>query len=99
MFSEKYIASGIPKTIARNAKKGVFGMVRMFVQRTFIPKSELANKYLVPPDSKKIYFYYPVRAINLILRHSKTMWNVHIRKTGMDAAKRKGLFVAWLEVE
>lgn len=99
LFSDKYVAFNITKPIAHTANQGLFGVVRITLQRIFIPKSELANEYLVPPDSKRIYFYYLVRAIHLILRHAKTMWNLHIRKSETDAARRKGRLVAWLEGE
>ena len=99
LFSEKYIAFNIVKPIARTANQGFFGILKITIKRIFIPKSELANEYVVSPDSIWIYFYYPVRAINLILRHSKSMWNIHIRKSEADAAKQKGRIVSWLEGE
>lgn len=98
LFNDKDAGSGITRAIALTADRGFFGIVNITLQRIFISKSKLADQYLVPPDSKKIYFYYPVWAKELILLHYKTMWDVHFGKKGKtDKASRMGILISWLE--
>ncbi len=46
------------------------------LNRLFPEREEMAELYLVPPNSPKIYLYYPVRLINMFRRHSRAMWRL-----------------------
>jgi hypothetical protein len=45
--------------------------------RSAFPSPELmATMYSVPLSSKRVYLYYPMRLIDLILRHGRTAWRL-----------------------
>ncbi|OAD22691.1 hypothetical protein THIOM_001494, partial [Candidatus Thiomargarita nelsonii] len=46
------------------------------LNRLFPYREEMAELYLVPPNSPKIYLYYPVRLINMFRRHSRALWRL-----------------------
>ncbi len=64
--------------------------VLALLQGLFPPRQRLAQMYSVPPESRRIYLYYPVRLIGLLLRLPYTLWRLRRR----DVEE-----VAWMERE
>ena len=45
--------------------------------KSIFPSSEImARTYSIPPDSPRIWLYYPVRLKDLVLRHGRTAWRL-----------------------
>lgn len=57
----------------------------------------IAKCYAVSPTSKKIYFYYPVRLKDLLLRYGPVLWRLFCRDRQLTAlAERKARLDEWL---
>lgn len=54
--------------------KGFPARVGFFLRRTFPSRAEMARMYPAGPSSWKIFFYYPYRAGDLLLRHGRSVW-------------------------
>ena len=48
----------------------------LFLRRAFPSPEEMARTYPAPSDSMRIYFYYPVRIKDLLLRHGRHVWRL-----------------------
>jgi len=48
----------------------------LFLRRVFPSPEVMTQMYPVPSDSLLIYFYYPVRMIDLLLRHGRPVWRL-----------------------
>jgi hypothetical protein len=57
--------------------------VALFLKRVFLPREEMARMYPAPSDSLRIYFYYPARIRDLLLRHGRQVWRLMRRDEGM----------------
>ena len=62
----------------------------LFLSRAFPAPQEMARRYPAPSDSMRIYFYYPVRIKDLLLRHGRQAWRLLRSNEGMRSlAKQK----------
>ena len=48
----------------------------LFLRRAFPSPEEVTRMYPAPSDSIRIYFYYPVRIKDLVLRHGRQIWRL-----------------------
>jgi hypothetical protein len=55
----------------------------LFLRRAFPSREEMARLYPAPSDSIRIYFYYPIRIKDLLLRHGRQVWRLLRRNEGM----------------
>ena len=55
----------------------------LFLRRAFPSPEEVARMYPAPSDSIRIYFYYPVRIKDLLLRHGRQVWRLLRWNEGM----------------
>ncbi|MFB0547139.1 MAG: hypothetical protein ACETWB_09530, partial [Anaerolineae bacterium] len=56
------------------ASKRLLDRVSVFVKTCFPSPQIMAEMYSVPPGSKRIYLYYPVRLKDLLRRHVHRAW-------------------------
>jgi hypothetical protein len=49
--------------------KGIKDRVKLIRERFLLPKHEMARRYNVSPNSLRIYFYYPVRLVEFIIKN------------------------------
>jgi hypothetical protein len=72
----------------------------LFLRRAFPSPEEMTRMYPAPSDSIRIYFYYPVRIKDLLLRHGRQVWRLLRGNEGMRVlAKQKNdsvSFKDWL---
>lgn len=62
----------------------------LFLRRAFPAPEEMSRRYPAPSDSVRIYFYYPVRIKDLVLRHGRQIWRLLHRNEGMrDLAEQE----------
>jgi hypothetical protein len=62
----------------------------LFLKRVFPSREEMSRMYQAPSDSPRIYFYYPVRIRDLLLRYGRLGWQLMRRTEGMRGlAKRE----------
>jgi hypothetical protein len=62
----------------------------LFLRRAFPSPEEVTRMYPAPSDSIRIYFYYPVRIKDLLLRHGRQVWRLLRGDEEMQAlAKRE----------
>lgn len=55
---------------------GLRGKVANFLKFTFPSREVMATKYPASPSSKRIYLYYPVRLVDVLLRYGRTAWRL-----------------------
>ncbi len=55
----------------------------LFLRRIFPALGEMARIYPAPADSIRIYFYYPARIKDLLLRHGRQVWRLLRWNEGM----------------
>src|SRR5680860_691831 len=56
--------------------KGPLSKGALFLRRTFPSPETMARMYPAPSDSIRIYFYYPLRIRDLLLRHGRQVWRL-----------------------
>ena len=61
----------------------------LFLRRVFPSPEEVTRKYPAPSDSIRIYFYYPVRIKDLLLRHGRQVWRLLRWNEGMRGLAKK----------
>jgi hypothetical protein len=61
----------------------------LFLKRAFPSPEEMARVYPAPSDSIRIYFYYPVRINELLLRHGRQLWRLLRWNEGMRGLAKK----------
>lgn len=71
-----------PNIVQLWGSKRLVHKVTLFLRRVFPSRREMARMYPVPADSIGIYFYYPVRIKDLLLRHGRRVWRLLRRNEG-----------------
>lgn len=66
---------------------------RLFLQRTFLSRKELADRYSISPNSPYIFLHYPLRLKDLLARHGRTVLQLWRRD---EAAVRQLRLMDWL---
>jgi len=56
--------------------KGLMGKASFFLESAFPSRQYIAKVYHIHSDSKRVYFYYPVRLKDIVLRYSYIMWRL-----------------------
>ena len=60
----------------------------------------LARIYRIPPDSVRVYFYYPLRWADLLVRYGRHAWSLwrgdHRANDGLRAVSERSALSAWL---
>ncbi len=56
------------------ASKRLLDKASVLLKTCFAPPQIMAEMYSVPPGSKRIYLYYPVRLKDLLRRHARRAW-------------------------
>jgi hypothetical protein len=79
------------------AKQNAFQRITGLWGRIFVPRSVLAGRYGLPPNSKRVYLYYLVRARDLLRVHGRNLFDLWFggRQKG-DLARRDSELVAYL---
>ena len=71
--------------------------IRALARRVFISRTELARQYQIPPTSMRLYLYYLVRSIQLVMRWHKTGLRLLRREpTSVEVARRRAHISTWL---
>ena len=72
----------------------------LFLKSAFPSPKVMARMYPAPPDSARIYFYYPVRLKDLLLRYGRAAWRLLRRDEEMvvlaERENRKTALRDWL---
>lgn len=58
------------------SSKGMKAKIQFIADRLFLSRETMSLMYFVPADSWRIFFYYPVRAKELLARHSRGAWSL-----------------------
>lgn len=56
--------------------RGLGGKVSVLLRACFPPERYLAERYLVSPNSLRIYLYYPLYLMCLVLEHARRAWRL-----------------------
>jgi hypothetical protein len=76
--------------------------IRSLVKVFFPSKSFMATRFPVPPDSIRIYFYYPTRWGYLIRKYARTVWGLFLRRSSAVSPIKKeanrNALTEWMEV-
>ena len=79
---------------------GLRGKVANFLKFTFPSRETMAAMYPASPSSKRIYLYYPVRLVDVLLRYTRTAWRLLRRDEATIALSerqdRGNALVDWL---
>lgn len=67
---------------------------RLFLQRIFLSRKELADRYSISPNSPYIFLHYPLRLKDMIARHGRTVLQLCWRRD--EAAVRQLRLIDWL---
>ena len=70
VFSKQMLAGGL---VFVWSEKGLINRVKASVLRVFLPPKTLASKYNLPPNSKRVFLYYPLRFFNLLMKHTGSL--------------------------
>lgn len=80
---------------------GIAGKIRFFLKAVFPDKEVVGVRYLVPPTSRRVYLYYPVRMIDFFRDHTVQVLRVlrrdHAMVAGMDRKIEEDRLRNWLE--
>jgi len=68
----------------------------LFLKRIFLPPEKLAEIYHAPKNSLRVYFYYPVRLKDLLVRHSGTVWR-GLRGDKETQEDRVSMLMDWIK--
>jgi hypothetical protein len=72
----------------------------LFLKSVFPSPEVMAQMYPAPPDSPRIYFYYPVRLKDLLLRYGRAAWRLLHRDKEMvmlvERKNNKTALIDWL---
>jgi hypothetical protein len=81
-------------------RRGFWSKAEIVVKRLFPPPVVLSTMYPVNPASKSVYLYYPVRLLDLIRRHAKTILSLRRREASTAEQIRKErqghMLIDWL---
>jgi hypothetical protein len=101
ILMEKYFTASVPEHFAKLlANKSLIEQIKIFIKRVFLPRATIAANYMVPPESLKVYMYYPRRFMDVLLRHGQTFR--YVKKHNEDDPSlralidRKTLISDWL---
>ena len=79
---------------------GMRDKVVNFLKFTFPSREAMATMYPASPSSKRIYLYYPVRLVDVLLRYTRTAWRLLRRDEATIALSerqdRGNALVDWL---
>jgi len=91
VFMDARFASTIRMPFAQFIEKtSLSDRFKIFLNRIFLTKRELALCYSLDFDSSAVYWYYPRRALDLLRRHGRTMRQVLDKEVGIiELAERK----------
>jgi hypothetical protein len=79
------------------AKQNAFQRITGLWGRIFVPRSVLAGRYGLPPNSKRVYLYYFVRARDLLRVHGHNLFDLWFGgRQKRDLARRDSELVAYL---
>jgi len=101
LFAEMVVASNISAEAASVFKRQDF-LSRLWeiVRRIFISRVLIARRYSIPPASWRVYLYYPVRLVDLIVRKRRILWRIFRGKPDtVILVERKNTMVKWLNGE
>ncbi len=98
IFTDRKLALEVSPKLSRFRFSGRFiDKVREVWRSIFLPKSELANIYGVPINSRRLPFYYLVRVKDLLMRYGKMIFHLWGKdQTLSPIAQRKSILVNWL---
>lgn len=79
-------------------EKQLHQKVRKMLQHIFLPRDLMASVYRISPHSPKLYLYYPLRIIDLLVRYSRVSYQLRRKGTaGRVIVQRRTRLVTWLE--
>ncbi len=101
ILAEKTFTASVPEHFAKLlANKSPIEQIKIFTKRVFLPRATIATQYSIPPDSFKVYAYYPKRFMDVLLRHGHTFRYVTKHRENDPFLKalidRKALISDWL---
>ena len=73
------------------------GKASLLIDSIFPPKEAVALRYSLPRDSKKVYYYYGIRLVDLLKQHAEPIWGWVSRNSSMmDSIKDENALQDWL---
>ena len=94
--------AAITPDLARlSSMPGLINKFRLILTRVFLPKATMARLYNTPPTSIKIYFFYPVRLLQLFKAYGITTWEIITKPKAVkvdivhEGAKQE--LIEWME--
>ena len=75
-----YLSSNVAHLFGSHRRKS---KVVLFLRRVFPSPEEMSRWYPAPPDSMGIYFYYPARIRDLLLKYGRQAWRLVRGEEGM----------------
>jgi len=98
VFTDKIFANTINAPLAELlGNRRLWGKIRIFWQRVFLPRAIIAVQYSLSMNSIRIYSCYPRRFIDVLRRHSHTLKNFGQTDAPLKAlVGRKNLIADWL---
>ncbi|HPL49037.1 MAG TPA: nucleotidyltransferase family protein [Smithella sp.] len=101
ILTEKYSTARVFEIYSNIlAQNSFIDQIKIIIKRVFMPRKTIASQNLVPVDSFRVYLYYPLRFIDVLLRHGRTFLFVAKQKDIDPSLKilieRKNLISKWL---
>jgi hypothetical protein len=101
IFADKRQIPSMPSNLAQlGAPKRLREKAALVLRSAFPSPGVMAQTYPAPPDSKRIYLYYPVRWRDLLRRYGRSAWRLlHRDEAMMVLAERelqKTALMEWL---
>ena len=99
IFTDKYFVTSIPMQLSKLlASRRLSDKLRIFCQRIFPPRVQMANAYSVPINSIRIYGCYFRRFYDLLNSHSDTFRKIQNKDSNVRSmVVRKKIIADWLE--
>ena len=93
VFSKKHQESKVlassPNIALLFNSKGVMSKLVLILERIFPSKETMARLYPAPADSVRIYFYYPRRLLDLLVKHRRKMRSWFCDRNDLSDAARQ----------
>ena len=101
IFSNSRDPQTLPDDLVRLCKtRRLRSRAALMFKSVFLSRSMMATMYPVPPDSRRVFLYYPVRAKDLCLRWGRVIWRHLFRdktmQSVMEIENRRVTLEQWL---
>ena len=78
-------------------RKGISAKARVLWERLFLPPAMVARQLKIDTTSWRVYLYYPVGWLSLLMRHGHNFWSALRGESAVtENAQRENALRQWL---